>query len=185
MAIKLIAGGLAAVLAAALQPAYSAETQQEPQVATEESGGEAAGVTKAEATEAANTFARCAGYFKFMAEMATLAEKPAQAEYIHMLANGAESAAAHWLATQYALENKDGPPRTYGSFYVVFKGVVEGALAHNRALAEAGDIESIRRQGRLCDELLPMQEEIVQSIRSGFSEDAAPKPADKDKKKVQ
>lgn len=115
--------------------------------------------------ELAATFARCAGYWTWFSEFNKRDGKPAVADYIRMYANGAYTSALWVLASEYALENQGGEPRTYGSFGELIDGPMEVERLRMTALEELDDIDAIKQQHASCEALTEGSEEIIKLIR--------------------
>lgn len=119
----------------------------------------------ADAVEIANTFADCAGFYRFMADRASREGKPAVAENMGNYANGAKSTALYHLAMEWTVSHPK-QPRTYASFAPMVDGRSDAALVRFKAMEELEDYQSLATQGSFCQELLPIQEEAVQALRS-------------------
>jgi len=121
--------------------------------------------TLGESAQLAASFARCAGYWTWLSESTRRDGKPAGADYLNTYANGAYSSALWLLATRYAAENAEGPPRTYGSFGALIEGPRELERLRMTALEESGDIESISAAHTICEALTEGSETILSEMR--------------------
>lgn len=133
---------------------------------------EGASPTKEEGwEEAAMHMATCAGYWDFLSDTARAAGKPATAEQMHNMGNGAETAALYFLSSQHLLSG--GEPRTYGSWKTMTQPRRESGKLRIQSLAEMDDAAAIETEGNLCLESAKVQEEILQSMRRSRMEDEA------------
>lgn len=121
--------------------------------------------------EAAMHMATCAGYWDFLSDTAKAAGKPAVAEQLHNMGNGAETAALYFLSSQHLLAG--GKPRTYGSWKTMTDPKRESGKLRMMGLAEMNDQETIELEGNLCLESAKVQEQILQSMRRSRMEEEA------------
>lgn len=117
--------------------------------------------------EMAASLAGCAGFWTWLSESTRRGGKPAAADYIKTYANGAYSSALWLLAAQYALENQDGEPRTYGSFGGSIDGSMEIERLRLTALEESEDMAEIERRYVECEALTSVSEMILKDMRDG------------------
>ncbi len=117
-------------------------------------------------TKLVNDFADCAGFYDYLAGFTLAQNKPANADAMSNLANGAKSSALYLLGMDYAMTHRDGPRRSYGSFSPMVDGRRETELARLKAVEENNDQEALNDRGVYCQSLLPIQEEIVSQMRS-------------------
>lgn len=123
--------------------------------------------------EIANGFADCSAYWQFLSEFSLEQNKPAAAEGMRNLANGAKTTALYFLAMEWTLSHPN-EPRTYGSFSPQIDGRIDTSLVRFRAMAEMNDAEGIEAQGHLCQGLTSIQEETIQKIRDASANNPAP-----------
>lgn len=121
--------------------------------------------TSESSSDAANTFAICAGFFSYMAESFTKENKPETATYMHTLENGAKTSALYLLAAQYQLDNPNAPRKKLIDFEPVIEGRIEVSIIRMRALEENADVESMTQQSNECVALLPVQEKIIVQLK--------------------
>ena len=161
------------VLTILLAPlAYAQDAPTSAATETEESATQMADALQ-NAGQLASMFAGCEGFFTFMAEFSNSSGKPAGADYIRTFANGSRTAALWLLAAKYAADNPSKPPRRLGEFASLVEGPAEVERLRFTALAEAGDIEPIEQQSKLCTEALAAFDPILQQLRT---QTLAPKP---------
>lgn len=117
----------------------------------------------AEATEAADTFADCAGWWDFMSTWEMKAGRSASAEQFRNMGNGAQ-AAALWLHAQaYALTATK--PARYSAWLPMVAPRRSAAATRAAAMAEHGDIDFARAEGERCRAMLGAQQHAIDDIR--------------------
>ncbi|WP_286075661.1 hypothetical protein [Stenotrophomonas sp. 59] len=121
--------------------------------------------------DAAMHMATCAGYWDFLSDTAKAAGKPAVAEQLHNMGNGAETAALYFLSSQHLLAG--GKPRTYGSWKTMTDPKRESGKLRMMGLAEMNDQETIELEGNLCLESAKVQEQILQNMRRSRMDEEA------------
>lgn len=114
-------------------------------------------------------FIRCAGTYGWAAEVASTAGKPAVAEHMRGLGRGAKTAAAWSLAVEHNA-NHPKEQRSIGSWDGFIEPQIEIATNRVRALSEMDDQEAIAGEMEFCNEVDPLQAEIVNHIRSQIHE---------------
>jgi hypothetical protein len=117
----------------------------------------------AEATEAANSYADCAGWWDFMSAIEGAAERPASAEQLRNVANGAQTAALWLHAQAYALTAKK--PARYGTWLPLVAPRRAAASTRAAAMVEQGDVEFMRAEGKRCQAMLEGQQHAIDEIR--------------------
>jgi hypothetical protein len=126
-----------------------------------------------QAVEIANGFADCSAFWLFLSEFSLQQQKPAAAEGLKNLANGAKTTALYFLAMEWTVSHPN-EPRTYGSFSPQVDGRIDTSLVRYRAMAEMDDAEGIEIQGKVCQDLTSIQEETIQKIRDASADNPAP-----------
>ncbi|HDS1038165.1 TPA: hypothetical protein QDZ42_001362 [Stenotrophomonas maltophilia] len=156
--------GLLLMVGQAASPAAPADVTQE----------DIAAIT-AEAAEVANIYADCAGFWDFMSSTERTAGRPASAEQLKNMGNGAQTAAL-WLHGQ-AYSFTATKPARYGDWLPMVAPRREGAAIKIAAMAEHGKTELIRSEARRCEALLEGQQRAIDDIRKDSVQrqlDAAP-----------
>lgn len=144
--------GLLVVVGQAASPAAPTEVTQE----------EIAAFT-AEAAEAANSYADCAGFWDFMSSTERTAGRPASAEQFKNMGNGAQTAAL-WLHGQ-AYSFTATKPARYGDWLPMVAPRREGAAIRAAAMVEHGKTDFLRSEARRCEALLEGQQHAIDDIR--------------------
>lgn len=121
-----------------------------------------------------NFFANCAGVWDFSSELMAADSKPAVAEHLHNMGNGAEAVALWLLASQHSLDT--GTATKYGSWNDMVTPRREGGKLRMYALAELGDFEQIKLDSEACSEAATQQENILQLMRRDRVRDAQDQP---------
>jgi hypothetical protein len=111
----------------------------------------------------ANLLGDCSGFFEFMSDAFNADNKPATAQQMHEMANGAMMAASYLLYLEYhTTANKR---KRLGEFNHYPQGRADTNKTRLRALEEQRDIAGIAEEQKRCLAAVPMQNEIVQKIR--------------------
>lgn len=119
--------------------------------------------TTAEAVEAADIYADCAGWWDFMASHERASGRPASAEQFKNMGNGAQTAAL-WLHGQaYSLTATK--PARYGTWLPMVAPRREGAAIRAAAMVEHGKTDFVRSELQRCEALLEGQQQAIDSIR--------------------
>ena len=117
----------------------------------------------AEATEVANSYADCAGWWDFMSAMENAAGRSSSAEQFKNMGNGAQTAALWLHAQAYALTAKK--PARYGAWLPIVAPRRAAAFTRAGALVEHSDIGFVRTEGERCQALLEGQQHALDEIR--------------------
>lgn len=118
---------------------------------------------KIDVTETANFFANCAGVWDFNADVMEADGKPATAERLHNMGNGAQTAALWLLASQHALNA--GKATKYGSWLDMVTPKREDARLRLRGLAEMSEFKQIETESNACLGAAAEQEGILTMMR--------------------
>lgn len=122
-------------------------------------------LAKEETTLLVNALCDCAGFYLAGMSLAETADRPATAEKMKTLANGAEFSAQFLLAEEHARTHAE--PRTYGSFSSYTQGRVESERINVLATMEGENKDEFNKKLDACKKLQPLQEDIVQRVRDG------------------
>lgn len=113
---------------------------------------------------AANTFANCAGLWDFHAELMESEGKPATAQQMHNMGNGAETAALWLYASAHSLDG--GEATRYGSWKDLVHPKREANKLRLQALVENEEYQVIQDEAATCLEMAEEQENILQLMRT-------------------
>lgn len=115
----------------------------------------------------AGYFIRCAGTYKWAAQIAAYSGKPATTEHLEGLARGAKTAAAWSMATRHNQDNQEDQ-RPIGSWFDYLEPQIEIAANRMRALSEMDDQEAISQEMDFCTTVDPMQASIIDHLRESL-----------------
>lgn len=113
---------------------------------------------------AANTFANCAGLWDFHADLMESEGKPATAQQMHNMGNGAETAAMWLYASAHSLDG--GGATRYGSWKDLVHPKREANKLRLQALVENEEFQVIQAEAATCLEMAEEQESILQLMRA-------------------
>ncbi len=122
-----------------------------------------AGFDTKEAEKLAMGMAKCAGLWDWLASGLEAEGKPASAQQMHNIGNGAETAAMWILANHHLITS--GKRTTYGSWSPLTAPKREAAVTWLNSMAEIGDLERINEESATCQSLLEAQESVIQMMR--------------------
>lgn len=116
-----------------------------------------------ESMPAVNFFANCAGVWDFQSELEAQSGKPASAEMLRNLGNGAQMVALWTLANSHSLDT--GEATQYGSWLDLVRPRRESANLRMKALAETEQFDVMISELKQCSEALEAQEGTLQLMR--------------------
>ena len=131
-------------------PAYSEESQE---------------AEKFDEYSMVETFVECAGLYESTAKSMGGQGKPAVAEHMHNMANGAKTAAAWTLWTKWHEDNPTKPPRRLGEWSESISVQADSQTARFAAMEEIGDWDYLKTRWELCTEVSKVQADIIRSLR--------------------
>jgi len=114
-------------------------------------------------TEVVNFYGNCAGVWDFHADLQAAEGKPASAEQLRNMGNGAQTAALWLLANKHSLDT--GKATTYGSWDDLVRPRRENGKLRMHALAEQQDFETIKAESQACLDAAEAQEKVLQMMR--------------------
>lgn len=119
----------------------------------------------------AHEFSMCGGFWDWMATVGVGLGKPASAEHLHNMGNGARSSAQLLYARQYLKDNPEAKPKPLGTWADAVKGAADAELVRLRAVAEMNEGSEAPNKLELekCTALTEYQGELIQQIRDSYS----------------
>lgn len=111
----------------------------------------------------ADAFADCAGVWDYFSLLAREDGKPASAEHLKNLGNGAQTAAL-WLHANINTVN-GGPRAPYGAWLPMVKPRREATTLRLLSAAELGDQQTAPAMVKECQAMLDSQEYAIDKIR--------------------
>lgn len=119
--------------------------------------------------EMAETFVECAGLWEASSQLMARSDRPATAEHLHNMANGARTAAAWSLWTQWHLDNPSKPSRKLGEWTDGIAMQVDAQTTRYAAIQESGDTEFFGRQVAFCTDVSEAQANILRDLRKSYA----------------